>query len=276
MALQATLQGATPRPNVGENYFHFCKRCINDPLTKDLSVIPKVFNHYSQMNFKSRDLQFFTEVEREIRKIVRRYYPTIEAELDEINERVFRAIQKGQSWEQLVRNEGIIDILSDVYEETGVMVNGKYASKFGGEKIEKEKLGGIMAAGLGLHLATYKNPFNEATISRIRGIEDPQEILWDNRLRALGIAGNEAGIAQSIAEEYTMMGVPVKKYWLGRLDDRIRDAHLEATYTYNESNAIGFNDFFLVRGELLKHPRDFNGSARNTVNCRCYLNYLVL
>ena len=99
------------------------------------------------------------------------------------------------------------------------------------------------------------------------------------RQRSMTIAFTELGYIQSVAEKLTMDSFnsqkPIKKYWLGVLDDRIRDNHLLATQTYNRNNAIGFNELFLVGGEWLKYPRDGAGSAKNIINCRCYVSYVT-
>ena len=68
---------------------------------------------------------------------------------------------------------------------------------------------------------------------------------------------------------------PVSKYWVGVLDDRIRDSHFEATSFYTRSNAIPLNESFNVNGSMMMHPRDFNAPAKEIVNCRCYLGYVV-
>ena len=75
---------------------------------------------------------------------------------------------------------------------------------------------------------------------------------------------------QKIAKEK-----PVAKYWVGVLDDRIRDSHFEATSFYTRSNAIPLKDSFNVNGVLMKHPHDINAPAKEIVNCRCYLGYVL-
>lgn len=98
--------------------------------------------------------------------------------------------------------------------------------------------------------------------------------------RALTIASTEVRTAQSIAEYLVMRDVnvqkPVKKFWVGVLDDRIRDDHFNAAQFYNKLNAIGFEEYFIVGGELMKYPRDSGASAKNTINCRCYLSYVTI
>ena len=68
---------------------------------------------------------------------------------------------------------------------------------------------------------------------------------------------------------------PISKYWVGILDDRIRDSHFQATNFYVRSNSIPLNDRFDVNGSLMLHPRDISASAKEIVNCRCYLGYVV-
>ena len=66
---------------------------------------------------------------------------------------------------------------------------------------------------------------------------------------------------------------PTKKYWVGVLDDRIRDSHFEATNFYVKSNAIELDAYFNVNGSQMLHPRDYTAPASEIVNCRCYLGY---
>lgn len=70
---------------------------------------------------------------------------------------------------------------------------------------------------------------------------------------------NDAGLIASNGKQ-----VEVKKEWRAILDSRTRPSHAEA-----DSQQTGINDSFNVGGELLKYPRDPNGSAGNIINCRC-------
>lgn len=57
----------------------------------------------------------------------------------------------------------------------------------------------------------------------------------------------------------------VQKIWVAELDDKTRPAHAEA-----DGQIQDFGSFYIVGGEVLMFPRDYaNGSAGNTINCRC-------
>ena len=61
-------------------------------------------------------------------------------------------------------------------------------------------------------------------------------------------------------------GLDLEKEWLAALDDRTRDAHADA-----HGQRVGLDEQFSVGGEMLDAPGD--GSAENSVNCRCTLTY---
>jgi hypothetical protein len=62
--------------------------------------------------------------------------------------------------------------------------------------------------------------------------------------------------------------ISVVKSWQAILDSRTRPEHVEA-----DNQEVGVNDSFTVAGESLKYPRDPNGSAGNTINCRCVSDF---
>ena len=60
-----------------------------------------------------------------------------------------------------------------------------------------------------------------------------------------------------------------KKAWCTNTDELVRDAHVDAGFTYSLDNPIPIDDDFIVWGERAKHPLDTSMSAKNIVNCRC-------
>tara|TARA_R100001443_G_scaffold24077_3_gene36217 strand:- start:328 stop:1185 length:858 start_codon:yes stop_codon:yes gene_type:complete len=56
----------------------------------------------------------------------------------------------------------------------------------------------------------------------------------------------------------------MQKEWISALDERTRSAHAAA-----HGQIVDFNKKFNVGGEMLNHPGDPAGSAKNVVNCRC-------
>ncbi|MGN9430655.1 phage minor head protein, partial [Enterococcus faecium] len=60
-------------------------------------------------------------------------------------------------------------------------------------------------------------------------------------------------------------GVPMVKVWSAAHDERTRVAHAEA-----DGQTRPVDEPFEVGGELLRYPGDqANGSAKNTIQCRC-------
>lgn len=56
-----------------------------------------------------------------------------------------------------------------------------------------------------------------------------------------------------------------QKQWVAVHDKRTRHAHLEA-----DGQTVNQDGSFNVNGEALEFPGDPNGSASNTINCRCF------
>jgi HK97 family phage portal protein len=59
------------------------------------------------------------------------------------------------------------------------------------------------------------------------------------------------------------------KTWIAALDDRTRDAHAQA-----HGDTVGINEMFNVGGEMIDRPGD--GSADNSINCRCDMVPVVM
>jgi hypothetical protein len=62
-------------------------------------------------------------------------------------------------------------------------------------------------------------------------------------------------------------GVVGTKRWISAVDERTREAHLQAAEEYDAGIPIG--QAFVVDGEELDYPGDPKGSAGNVINCRC-------
>lgn len=95
------------------------------------------------------------------------------------------------------------------------------------------------------------------------------QILNSPRRRAQTIVFTEVGRAHAIAAQAAMTEaaqvVPgLRKRWLRSGKRHPRRDHVAA---HNQIKLVG--EPFLVAGERLMHPRDPNGSARNTINCGC-------
>lgn len=96
--------------------------------------------------------------------------------------------------------------------------------------------------------------------------------------RAEAIIRTEVGRTFSISqqrrnvesdERLKVVGMAVFKYWQYTHDTRTREDHIKAGKDYSISKAIPINQPFIVGGEELMYPLDPNGSAAQTINCRC-------
>jgi HK97 family phage portal protein len=61
-------------------------------------------------------------------------------------------------------------------------------------------------------------------------------------------------------------GVVARRQWLKTPDGRTRDEHAEMV---GDIAIVGIDEPFIVGGEPLMYPGDFNGSAWNVISCRC-------
>lgn len=78
-----------------------------------------------------------------------------------------------------------------------------------------------------------------------------------------------ADVAQQSAAIVAKTGGRMVKWWLTAHDSRVRPAHVQAGEDYTREKAIPLEEPFMVDGEELMYPLDPNGSAANTINCRC-------
>ena len=100
----------------------------------------------------------------------------------------------------------------------------------------------------------------------IKQIQQRVERVFDfsDVVRSERIARTEtlAAMNEGAVETYRQSGVVERKMWLATLDDRVRDAHLEA-----HRQVVELETNFLVGGEAIAHPGE--GSPGNAINCRC-------
>ena len=280
------------KPNFYENYDSFIER------VGDTRETNKAFREARIAYFKNGigDYPFLLRTEQRINKIDRDYALELEQELDEIYSDIalFIALNGTSSaWDVLITNEGIEDILTQMYQDTGVFINERYSSRYNVNPLQSDLLNSFM---VGVLLGRMHNGnsrasgelFRGTTIKEVQKVidfssskEEAVEMLRNKRNlpRARAISNTEIGIAQSASEMYTMRQVahtqPVKKYWVGVLDDRIRDSHFVATQYYNPANAIPLEQRFNINGNLMLHPRDYTADPKEVINCRCYLGYIL-
>ena len=234
------------------------------------------------------DIPFLLNTERKMQNYIDEYSIKIQSDLDFVFENnalyiVLNGIDA--TWELLNNTEGLKNTLRQGYIDTGEFIDDRYSRKYGGTPNAF-----IASVAISIFLNRFKdqNLFLDRTkniISTIikdgKNVDDVVDKIkkHNNLPRAKVISATELGIAQSSVELQAMLRIaketPVAKYWVGILDDRIRDSHFVATNFYVRSNAIPLNDRFEVNGSLMLHPRDITAPAKEVVNCRCYLGYVV-
>lgn len=97
------------------------------------------------------------------------------------------------------------------------------------------------------------------------------EFFRHRRNNALTIARTETvqavnSASYSALKQAAEKGIPVALEWSTQFDSHTRDAHAQA----NGMRINPLSESFVVMGESLRYPGDAaNGSAENTINCRC-------
>lgn len=92
--------------------------------------------------------------------------------------------------------------------------------------------------------------------------------------RSFEMAGDAR--ARETDDRLRKVGKKLGKWWLYTKDDRTREAHIQAGRDYPKSKPIDIDEPFIVDGEELRYPLDPEGSAGNTINCRCTVVYAVM
>lgn len=88
------------------------------------------------------------------------------------------------------------------------------------------------------------------------------------RIARTEVHGASEGTSFTSANAINNAGYNVNKEWVSTEDSRTRPAHADA-----DGQVVDINDAFDVDGEELMYPGDPDGSAENTVNCRCSTVY---
>ena len=92
--------------------------------------------------------------------------------------------------------------------------------------------------------------------------------------RAQIIAQNEivtaSNVGQQMGADLADRATPevLVKTWVSTIDARIRDAHDRA-----DGETVKNTENFVMTGESLNFPKDPSGSAGNTINCRCVMQF---
>lgn len=90
------------------------------------------------------------------------------------------------------------------------------------------------------------------------------------QVEANSITSQEGSFLTPITSRATAYSKLLTKEWIAILDRRTRPWHSQA-----DGQIVSVKDYFLVGGERLMIPRDPNGSAGNTMRCRCESVYIT-
>lgn len=239
--------------------------CVHFNKNKEILKQRRLLNTHLRRRIQKNsvdDFDFLVQVELGILDSVESYGFEIEQALAEYYD------EEEKNNEALLL--ALLAILRRIYLDVGESIDRQYSEKY---DVDRDPIFDLL-------LLPYISSRGSQVMNTV--VQNASErTVTDITARALVIASTEVRVAQSVAERLVMERVnrvnPVKKFWVGTLDDRIRSDHFNATQFYNSTNAIGFNEMFLVGGEWLRYPRDtMGGSAKNTVNCRCYLSYVTI
>lgn len=156
------------------------------------------------------------------------------------------------------------------------------AQQFGADLVRRvgEDMRGRIAREVTLGVAGQRNPFKvmqavQAILRTEPARQDPS--LGPLATQAERIVRTEMGrvfnTANELRHEEIAEAVPgLLHYWRSARDGRTRKAHAAADSRYapgSNPGPIPMTEPFVVGGEKLRFPHDPNGSAANTVQCRC-------
>lgn len=140
------------------------------------------------------------------------------------------------------------------------------------KKILQDKYKDIATAFIGAEKASsyieeYTKQIIEDTIRVTNeNIDDPYYTSWD---RAMFIAENEANSIANYRQQLEAVKSGKKyKIWITMNDKKVRHTHKEI-----DSLRIPIFEAFQVGDSKMMFPKDSNGEAKETVNCRCVLEY---
>lgn len=140
------------------------------------------------------------------------------------------------------------------------------------KKILQDKYKDIATAFIGAEKASsyieeYSKQIIEDTIRVTNeNADDPYYTSWD---RAIFIAENEANAIGNYRQQMEAVKSGKKyKTWLTMNDKKVRHTHQEI-----DSLRIPIFESFQVGDSKMMFPKDSNGEAKETVNCRCVLEY---
>lgn len=145
------------------------------------------------------------------------------------------------------QSDEIIRILQEKYKEISILFIGT-------EKASS-------------YIEEYSKQIIEDTIRVTNeNIKDPYYTSWD---RAMFIAENEANSIANYRQQLEAIKSGKKyKTWVTMRDKKVRHTHEKI-----DSLRIPIFEAFQVGNSRMMFPKDSNGEAKETINCRCVLEY---
>jgi len=172
----------------------------------------------------------------------------------------------GLTYEQFIKKEIKADINLSALEiaKRFILANSLDRSKLISET-SKEKVQKAIAKGYALG-----EPIDDIA----KRIRDVDAVAFS---RSFTIARTETHRASTYASNEVInnasetLNLVYYKQWVPTVDSRTRQDHL----VMSGSEPIPMDDKFYVGGEYLDRPNDVNASEGNSINCRCYLEYVL-
>lgn len=146
-----------------------------------------------------------------------------------------------------------------------IMLN--YLTQYGGLKITQitgttlDDINNIINQGI-------TDGLSESEIGKLIALVAPTK----SASRAQTIARTESHQAANVTAQGTASasGIVMRRQWISASGERTRDAHKRAN-----GQIVDMHQPFSVGGESLMFPGDPNGSAKNVINCRCAVVFIL-
>lgn len=294
-----------PKPNANESRADFLDRCIpqvvgegNEP-DQAVAMCISYYDEYSDkaMNLSDADtIGYWKAFDRRRESMVDTYTRVMQKAIRE-QLKIYEGATDFQDLKKTINPKPIEEAYVKTYTEVGdVFARRIYSDLKGLDGLETKqepqwvarmrKYALIDASGRIVGVNEETQRIVNALI--VKGIEEGLDIEQIKRLiigsgsvqplngtlqqRARRIARTEIISASNAGslEGARSTGLNFKKQWLSTFDGKAREGHESA-----DGQIVGKDDPFRVMGENLDYPGDPNGSAKNTINCRCTQIYIT-
>jgi hypothetical protein len=125
------------------------------------------------------------------------------------------------------------------------------------DKVKRSIANGLQENITGLGIFALVKKVAQSQLNEIATITDNQAIAVE--LKAVQDVGEEV-------EKKSTPKIVHLKTWITERDSKVRPAHRSV-----DGKTVKWEDYFMVGGEKMFRPKDPNASAKNVINCRCWL-----